>query len=252
MTASRRYPLYATLFSIIASTFASAQVVLPPNETRLSIGGNFIVSQPKEGFAQAIGNGYGGSGGVIYHLTRSGLLGLRFDISGVQYGHETRRVPLSETIGSRILVDVNTNNSIVALSLAPELAKPSGRVRPYVNIGYSALFFRTTSSIKDLDSSDGGTINTTNFKDSTRGWVYGGGLRFQLGSQTSPVMLDTGLRYNRGGTASYLREGSIQDNPDGTITVTPLTSRTPFLVYTIGVKFRIPYDSSKPCARFLC
>jgi opacity protein-like surface antigen len=247
-----RHSVHAALFSIFASTLASAQILLPPSETRFSVGGSFIVSQPKEGFAQAIGNGYGGSGGVLYHLTRSGLLGLRFDISGMQYGHETKRVPLSGTIGSRILVDVNTNNSITALSWGPELAKPSGRVRPYVNFGYSALFFRTTSSVQDFDSSDGGTINTTNFKDSTRGWVYGGGLRFQLGSRTSPVMLDTGLRYNRGGTASYLREGSIQDNPDGTITMTPLTSRTPFLVYTIGVKFRIPYDSNKPCARFLC
>src|SRR5215510_7700411 len=119
MTVSRRHPLCATLFSILASTFASAQVLLPPSETRFSLGGSFVVSQPKEGFAQAIGNGYGGSGGVIYHLTRSGLLGLRFDVSGVQYGHEKKRVPLSGTIGSRILIDVNTNNSIIALALAP-------------------------------------------------------------------------------------------------------------------------------------
>ena len=211
-----------------------------------------MVLQPREGFAQGIGNGYGGGGGVIYHLTRSGLLGLRFDISGVQYGHESKEVPLSGTIGSRIIVKVNTNNSITALSLAPELAKPSGRVRPYVNVGYSAVLFRTTSSVPKLDSSDGGNTSTTNFKDSNRAWVYGGGLRVQLGGHTSPLTLDAGLRYNRGGTASYLREGSIQDNSDGTITITPLTSRTPFLVYTVGVKFRIPYNSKKSCARFLC
>jgi hypothetical protein len=247
-----RRVFHAVLLSILLSTLANAQIVLSPSETRFSVGGGFMVSQPKEGFAQGIGNGYGGGGGVIYHLTRSGLLGLRFDISGVRYGHETKHVPLSGTIGSRIVVDVNTNNSITAFSLAPELAKPRGRVRPYVNVGYSVVLLRTTSSVPKLDSSDGGSTSTTNFKDSTRAWVYGGGLRVQLGGSTSPVTLDAGLRYNRGGTASYLREGSIQDNPDGSITITPLTSRTPFMVYTLGVKFRIPYNSNKTCSRFLC
>jgi opacity protein-like surface antigen len=244
-------PLFAVLLSIFVSTLAVAQIV-GPAETRFSAGGGFSVSHPKEGFSQAIGNGYGGGGGVIYHLARSGLLSVRFDVLGVRYGHETKHVPLSGTIGSRILVDLDTNNSITAFVLAPELAKPTGRVRPYINAGYGIVLFRTTSSLDDIDSSDGGTINTTNFKDSTRAWVYGGGLRIQLGGQTSPITLDAGLRYFRAGTASYLREGSIQDNPDGTITITPLTSPTPFLVYTIGVKFRIPYTSNAPCARFLC
>jgi hypothetical protein len=244
--------IHAILLSTFSATVASAQISLGPTETRFTVGGSFIVSQPKEGFAQAIGNGYGGGGGVIYNLTRSGLLSVRFDVSGVQYGHETKTVPLSETIGSRILVDVNTSNSVTAITWGPELAKPKGRVRPYINFGYSALFFRTTSTLEDVDSSDGDAFHTTNFKDSTRAWVYGGGLRIQLGGRTSPVTLDTGVRYYRGGTVSYLREGSIQDNPDGTITMTPLTSKTPFLAYTIGVKFRIPYGSNKHCARFLC
>jgi len=243
--------LYGVLLSIFVSTLAVAQIV-GPAETRFSAAGGFSISQPKEGFAQAIGNGYGGGGGVIYHLARSGLLSVRFDAMHVRYGHETKHVPLSGTIGARILVDVNTSNSITAFVLAPELAKPAGRVRPYINAGYGIVLFRTTSSLDDINSSDGGTINTTNFKDSTRAWVYGGGLRIQLGGRTSPITLDTGLRYFRAGTASYLREGSIQDNPDGTITITPLTSPTPFLVYTIGVKFRVPYTSNKTCARLLC
>jgi opacity protein-like surface antigen len=243
--------VYAVLLSILVSTVAGAQIIATPPETRFSVDGGFSISQPRESFGQAVGNGYGGGGGVIYHLIRSGLLSVRFDALGVRYGHETMHVPLSGSIGSRILVDVNTNNSITALLLAPELARPTGRVRPYVNVGYGAVLFRTTSSLEDLDSSDGGTINTTNFKDSTRAWVYGGGLRIQLGN-TLPITLDSGVRYVRAGTASYLREGGIRDNPDGTITMTPITSRTPFLVYTIGVKFRIPYTSSNPCSRFLC
>jgi len=240
----------AFLLLAVLSTFAKGQTLfkLP---TRFNIEGGFSISQPKEEFRQNVGNGYGASGGLIYHLTSSGLLGLRFDFSGARYGHEEKRVPLSETVGSRILVDVNTNNSITVLSLAPEVAKPSGLLRPYVNVGYGHLFFRTTSSVDTGDSEEGG-ISTTNHKDGAGAWVYGGGLRVQLGRKGSPVTLDTGLRYFRGGFTSYLREGSIQDNPDGSITISPLASRTPFIIYTIGVKFQIPYESSKPCARFVC
>jgi hypothetical protein len=246
----RRNAIPAFLLSIFTASIASAQI--PDLPTRFTIGGNFIISEPKEGFRQNVGNGFGAGGGVMYNVLQSGLLGLRFDVSGVSYGKETKRVPISNTIGSRILVDLTTRNTITTLSWGPELAKPSGRIRPYINAGYSRLFFRTTSSIAGSDSSEDSGISTTNYKDGTGAWVYGGGLRFSLGRSTSPVSLDLGLRYHRGGSASYLREGSIQDNPDGSITITPLSSQTPFVVYSVGVKFRIPYDSNKPCARLLC
>jgi hypothetical protein len=238
------------LLACVSSAKAQNAFKLP---TRFNIGGSFTVSQPKEGLGQNIGTGFGANVGMVYNLMSSGLMGLRFDLSHVQYGHEKKSVPLSETIGSRVLVDVHTNNTITALSLAPELAKPSGPIRPYVNFGYSRLFFRTTSSVGvDDGSEEGSSFSTTNQKDGAGAWVYGGGLRWQLGHKGSPVTLDTGLRYFRGGFAAYLREGSIQDNPDGSITISPLMSRTPFMIYTVGVKFQIPYDSNKPCARFLC
>ena len=247
----RRCFVLALLFVACAQLPANAQNIFQM-PTRFNIGGSFMVSQPKQGFGDNIGTGFGATGGLIYNLTSSGLLGLRFDLAHMQYGHEKKSVPLSEIVGSRVLVDVHTNNTITALTLAPEVAKPGGFLRPYANFGYSRLFFRTTSSLNTDNSEDGGSISTTNQKDGAGAWVFGGGVRVQLGRKGSPLTLDTGLRYFRGGFASYLREGSIQDNPDGSITVTPLTSRTPFIMYTIGVKFQIPYDSNKPCARFLC
>ena len=88
--------------------------------------------------------------------------------------------------------------------------------------------------------------------DLTRAWVLGGGVRFPLPRRLSQLSLDFGVRYHRGGEASYLREGSILDQPDGSILVTPLNSRTSHVVYLIGLRFRIPYNSTKPCPRFLC
>jgi hypothetical protein len=214
------------------------------------VGGSFIASEPKEEFRQNVGNGYGAGGSVMYHLLRSGVLSLRFDASGVVYGNETKRGPFSQTVGGRILVDVTTTNWIADISWGPELAVPSGWVRPYAGVAYSRLFFRTTSTVEGIRSSDEPIASTTNFKDGTGAWVYSGGLRFPFG-RTSPASLDVGLRYHRGGNASYLREGSILDNPDGSITILPLSSRTPFLVYSIGVQFRIPHKSGS-CSSFLC
>jgi hypothetical protein len=230
---------------------ARAQVTDPEN-TRFTAGGAFIVSEPKEEFRRNVGIGYGGGGTMLYHLKKSGLLSFRLDVSGVVYGRERKRVPFSETVGGRILVDVTTTNSIVNFAVGPELALPSGWVRPYLHAGYSRLFFRTTSSVQGMRSSDEEIASTTNYSDGTGAWLYGGGVRIPLGSRDSPVVFDAGFRYHRGGEASYLREGSIQDGPGGSITITPLSSRTPFAVYAIGIQYRFPYQSSNPCPRLLC
>jgi len=226
---------------------ASAQ---DTTRTRFTVGGAFIISQPKEEFSLNVGNGYGANGTVMYHLLRSGLVNLRVDFSGAQYGSETKTVPISPTIGGRILVDVTTRNSVLALSWGPEVAAPRGRIRPYANAAYSRLWFRTTSSLEGLDDSGGDFANTTNYSDGTGAWVLGTGVRIPWNS-TSPVSLDFGIRYHRGGEASYLREGSIIDQPDGSVIITPLNSRTPFLMYMFGVQVRIPHGSSS-CSRFLC
>jgi len=218
--------------------------------TRLTFGADFITSQPKEGFAANIGNGYGVNGTAVYHLLRSGLVSLRMDASNVSYGAEEKRIPLSTT-AARIQLDATTTNSITALTWGPEIARPSGRIRPYVHAGCSRLFFRTSTSVKGVDS-DETFASTTNQSDGVGAWAYGGGLRFQLGGKDLALMLDTGVTYHRGGMASYLREGSIHDNADGTLSISPLTSRTPYIAYTVGVKFRIPFDSPRPCSRFLC
>jgi hypothetical protein len=233
--------LRSGVFLLLIGAIAIPAAAQNREQTRFTLGGSFIVAQPKEDFRLNVGNGYGANGTVIYHLLRSGLVNLRLDFSGVQYDSEKKSVPISPTIGGRILVDMTTRNSILAFGWGPELAAPAGRIRPYVNAEYSRLFFRTTTSLEGIDdSSDELVANTTNFSDGVGAWVFGGGLRLPLGKVSSPAQLDLGLRYYRGGEASYLREGSIIDNPDGSITINPLTSRTPFLMYSVGIQFRIP------------
>ena len=85
-----------------------AATAVAETPTRFTVGGSFIVSQPKEEFGQNVGNGYGADATVMYHVLRSGFVNLRFDLSGVEYDHEKNRVPLSPTIGGRIIVDVRS------------------------------------------------------------------------------------------------------------------------------------------------
>src|SRR5206468_9624614 len=149
----------------------------------------------KGDFARNIGNGFGGGAGVLYHLDRAGLFSVRFEVSGVEYGHEKKDFPFSPQI-ARVQVDQVTTNSIIALSFGPEIALPRGPVRPYMNAGFGGLLFRTTSSVNGDNSSEGPIASTTNYKDSTRSLLLGGGVRIPLAGndRRKAISLDLGLR----------------------------------------------------------
>ena len=223
---------------------------IPIQPTRFDVGISVTLTQPRGEFRQNIGNSIGGGGSLLYHLDRPGWLSLRFDGSGTSYGREEQSARLSPTIPARILGDITTSNSIAGVSFGPEFAVPKGRVRPYFHTEFSGLFLWTNSSL--CCAQDGDIASTTNFKDNTRAWVYGSGVRILVSRARIEPMIDLGVRYHRGGQASYLRKGGIQDNPDGSISVAPLSSKTPYMVYLVGVRIRIPYDSPHPCPRLLC
>jgi len=219
--------------------------------TRFNITGAPILSLPRGEFGQNVGKSFGATAGVAYHVDRPGFMSLRFDVSGVQYGSEKNRSPL-HPVGGRITFDVRTTNTIAAIGFGPELAWPRGHVRPYANAGISKQFFRTSSSVEGIDSES--FASTTNHKDSVAAWVFGGGVRVPLvmNDPRKAISLDLGVRYSRGGVASYLREGSIEDLPDGSIVINPLVTRTPQVVYMIGLRYRIPHNPATTCARLLC
>lgn len=238
---------------MVLATAIKVEAQISPDSTRFTITGAPVLFQPEGEFRNNVSRGFGADGGILYHLDRPGFVSLRFDFSGAEYGREKKREPISETVGGRILVDVTTTNSILTLGFGPELAWPHGLVRPYINAGLSELFFRTATSIKGTNASDN-LATTTNQKDAVAAWIFGGGVRFPLAGNdpNKAISLDFGVRYHRGGVATYLREGSIQDLPDGSILISPLSSRTPTMIYMVGIQFRIPHNPSTPCPRLIC
>src|SRR5262245_37886976 len=111
------------ILASLAAVPAVAQFI--PESTRFEIVAAPLLSQPKGDFAHNVGNTFGGGGGVLYHVDRPGFFSVGFDLSISDYGHEAKRVPISERVSDHPL-KVTTTNSIVGLTFGPELALPKG------------------------------------------------------------------------------------------------------------------------------
>jgi hypothetical protein len=206
-------------------------------------GGSFTIAQTQGEFADYVDGGLGGSLHYIHALDRDGWLALRVDGGFAIYGYERHTVPLSPTLGGRILVDLTTSNNIAWIGVGPQIGVPDGRLRPYVNgyAGYSYL--ATSSSVESSDYyyDDEDYFTTTNFDDWSFSYGGGAGVYIPVRGGSQPVSIDLGVRYHNNGEAEYLREGDIQDNEDGTITLYPVRSDTDLLTFHIGFSVGITH-----------
>jgi opacity protein-like surface antigen len=228
----------AALALVMGAAPAQAQA---PDELRpvVATGGiNFVVGVPTGEFKDYIDAGFGLNINGTLPVKHESPLSLRADAGFLVYGSETKRVCFSETVGCRIELDVTTTNSIFFGSIGPQLMVPTGAIRPYVNAGLGFSYFNTTSSI-DGSSGNEDFASTKNFDDATLAWAAGGGLLIRLSSGKTPVSLDIGARYNSNGVVEYLKEGDIQDNPDGSISFTPTRSEANLVTLNLGVSIGI-------------
>jgi hypothetical protein len=232
---------------ISAPFFASslgAQITARPliqieRPSRFTVGGGFVVSQPKGEFAENIGNGFGIDAYGLFRLDPTGVLSLRADLGGSQYGSET--LPAGYIYGGRVGVEVETTNSILWAAFGPQVAIPVGRIRPYASAAIGVMNFQTVSSVRGTDNYEGDTFaRTENQSDNTRSWIFGGGAYVPLTGRLSMMAIDVGAKYFTGGNATYLREGAIRDNPDGTVTIFPSHSKTDQVTWHVGVSYTIP------------
>lgn len=206
----------------------------PRGPSRAFAGVHLMVAQPLGEFDDYIDWGGGIGGELLYAFDRQGAIGMRMNLGLMIYGHETKRVPLSSTLG-RIRVDVSTSNNIFVLGVGPQVMLPSGSVRPYLNGTVGLSYFFTRSSVEgsaDLEP----FASSTNFDDATFAWAAGGGLYIPLRrGRKNPLSLDIGAQYHANGEARYLREGSIQEDGTGEIFFDPIRSQTNLITYRLGI-----------------
>lgn len=205
-------------------------------EPRLMGGAAFTVAQPAGEFGQYVANGIGANLHGLYRVGASGFFALRVDGDFVQYGSETKRVNLSNTVGGRIRVDLNTANNIAALGAGPQLMVPRGPVRPYVNGTMGFAYFGTESSVRGSSDTQEPFARTTNYDDWTLSYGGGTGILIPVSRrQRSLVFLDLGARFHNNGRVRYLREGGITDLPDGDVALDVIHSRANLWTYHVGV-----------------
>ncbi len=170
--------------------------------------------------------------GVI-NLSRRIPVGIRIDGSLLSYGHESFRQPLSNTI-QRVTVDVDTDNLIASLGVGPQLTLGQGALRPYVygTVGFS--YFATVSSVSGTANSDA-FASSTNYDDVTAALTAGGGLLLRISRGKHPVSLDLSAQKTYHGETTYLREGSLLESPDGSISFIPIRSETNLVTFRVGI-----------------
>src|ERR1051326_298028 len=96
--------LVAIMTAPFPSASVEAQVTARPlvqieRPSRWTIGGGFVVSQPKGDSAENINGGFGVDGYGLFKLDKTGFLSLRADVGGSEYGSET--LPAAYAYGGR-------------------------------------------------------------------------------------------------------------------------------------------------------
>ena len=234
----------AALLSLLVAASAAAQGAASSDSTttlgaellrRSSASIAVVQSRPQGAFGERVGLGYGAGGAYLFRLDDAGMWSLRADAGIMTYGGESRRSMLSESVGDRVQVRVETSNYIVPVLFGVQVARPNGAVRPYVNAGAGWLAFFTESSLRGTsDIID--FASTTNHSAWAPAWAIGGGVAMPVHSGRTSVQLDLGAQYVAGGRARYLTEGSIVDLPGGAIRVTPVESATHLVVVRVGAR----------------
>jgi hypothetical protein len=196
-------------------------------------GGGLTLAVPVGEFDRFVDVGGGLNGFAVINFDRDGYVGIRFDGAILWYGNENWTAPLSPTI-PWVLVDVNTDNFITSFGLGPQFTLGRGPIRPYAygTVGFS--YFATVTSARGTANIDP-FASSTNFDDVTFALAAGGGLLLQLSRGRTPVSLDLNVYTLQNGQTEYLREGSIRDNRDGTISVIPIRSEANLVGFRLGV-----------------
>lgn len=214
---------------------------------RVFLGFNGVLGLPQGTFSDNVENvGWGGNALFGLRLQDSPFV-IGLEGTFLINGRSRDRVPFSQTVGPRVMVEVVTTNSLVQPHLFLRVQPASGVARPYMEVlgGFKYLF--TDTRIEDVDRFDDDDIaSTTNFDDFALSGGAGAGLDIRLGDwidedtgRLNTIFLHLGVQYLFGQEAEYLAEGDLIDlDGNGRLDRDELDirrSRTDLLIPRLGV-----------------
>ena len=216
-------------------------------EYGFSLGMDLNLGTPLSGFANTMDRaGFGVTFQGGYQLKNQPVM-LGLDFGFLNFGRDRRNESFSLTIPDATVLVENTYN-LIHSSFLLRLIPPAGDVRPYFEgaIGFNYLYTETT--IENTDSYlEEPIARSTNFDDFAFSYGAGAGLLIELHSypvtdilegttQIERIMLNLMGRYKAGGSAEYLKKGSITVQ-NGQAFYDVNRSKTDLFYYTVGVLF---------------
>ena len=186
-----------------------------------------VKGSPVGQFHDLVNDVAGANAKLSLNFNRHGTVALRVDGSYLLYGSENRPLPLASP-GGLLTGSMSTRFSIASLRAGPEFVG-TGRVRPYIFGTAGVSYFATQTSV-------GICCGTTNYHDAVSSFAGGGGLLIDLSRHMS---VDLGGTFVRNGKVSYLREGDILSNPDGSYTFRPVRSEANLFLVQVGLSFAL-------------
>jgi hypothetical protein len=231
-----RGPVWAAAFTgalALSALAASGLGAQAPQAGPFTAGIGLLNTQPLAGLRTGPGIGIGLMGAVAH--PRAPWIRLRADLRLSSYGMDRHQACLSQTVGCWIQVDITTNYHTIYGGIGPELAFPVLGSELVVAATGGVGYFGVSSSLSGVDDGGSGFGDTTHFDDAFFAWSAGSELRVPV-SRT--VALAAGVQYQHNGRASYVVDGGVTENPDGSLNVPPVTGDANLVAITLGVAIR--------------
>lgn len=224
--------------------------VLLQAQSLFDFGINLALGFPQGELKDNVDNiGIGASGFFLYNFPQS-----PFSIGGTvtyqMYGSETEKRPWSTTIPN-VYLDVTTSNNLLLghILLRVQSTRQSA-VCPYVDGLFGFGYFWTETKVESeayTGDDDNEIARSVQMDDAALSYGFGGGLMIRVFDGTRSdekglegVYIDLGVRYLKGGEATYMKEGDIVVDPEtGSVTYNSHKSHTDILTAHIGVSFKI-------------
>ncbi len=226
-----RPSIFAALLLLLASTPAAAQARPDDSPERSRFSGSIALLNTQPLGSLETGPGIGVAASGAWALDPRHIVRIRGEVRAAGYGAESRRACLTSCL---IEVDINTTYATFYVGVGPELALPIAGAQLVLDATGGFGSFGVSSSVQGVSDSED-AFSTTNFEDDFFAWSTGGELRIPVSRQLS---IAVGARYQHNGQASYVNEGGITVNGDGSLNISSRTTDANFMAITLGVAVR--------------